>query len=487
MATPAEPVEVVQPSSTTIERSPVDVLRTVVAGVVMVVLVLVGWLAGDNLTRFFGDLLVGFDAVPRWLATSVVVAFRIAYTLAFFGGIIAAVVTRRFRLLGTVALAVVVAVALVAAADPIEAPDPERALELHDDALGPLSEEEYPTSEGVAVVAAAATAAAPWLDRRWRRVGWALVVGATVSRFLSAPVSFDTVYALSFGWFTGSATLVLLGSPVRRPTPASVSAGLGEVGIEVTQLDKAGVDARGSTPYFGVRADGEKLFVKALGADERSADLLFRAWRRVLPHDLGDERAFSTLRRTVEHEALVALAAADVGVRTPPLVGFATCEPDGFVLAYQAIAGRSLDGVAPDRLSDDVLTGVWQEVARLRAHRIAHRDLRLANVFLDDDDEVWIIDFGFSELAASDLLLANDLAELLASLSLAVGPERAVAAGLAVLAPAELATAADRLAPFALSGATRTGMKERSGLLDDLRSEVAALAPAGQPGSSLAS
>ena len=145
MATPAEPVEVVQPSSTTIERSPVDVLRTVVAGVVMVVLVLVGWLAGDNLTRFFGDLLVGFDAVPRWLATSVVVAFRIAYTLAFFGGIIAAVVTRRFRLLGTVALAVVVAVALVAAADPIEAPDPERALELHDDALGTLSEEEYPT------------------------------------------------------------------------------------------------------------------------------------------------------------------------------------------------------------------------------------------------------------------------------------------------------------------------------------------------------
>ena len=65
----------------------------------------------------------------------------------------------------------------------------------------------------------------------------------------------------------------------------------------------------------------------------------------------------------------------------------------------------------------------------MRRHRIAHRDLRLANVFLADDGVVWMIDFGFSELAASDLLLTNDVAELLASSTLQVGPVRAVAAG----------------------------------------------------------
>ena len=36
-----------------------------------------------------------------------------------------------------------------------------------------------------------------------------------------------------------------------------------------------------------------------------------------------------------------------------------------------------------------------------------------------------MIDFGFSELAASDLLLANDVAELVASSSVVVGAERA--------------------------------------------------------------
>ena len=97
--------------------------------------------------------------------------------------------------------------------------------------------------------------------------------------------------------------------------------------------------------------------MKALGADERKADLLFRLVRTVMPRDLGDERPFSSLRRAVEHEAFVALAAANEGVRTPPLAAFAAAEPGGFVLAYEAIDGRSLDGVEPEEITDDVLAG----------------------------------------------------------------------------------------------------------------------------------
>ena len=127
------------------------------------------------------------------------------------------------------------------------------------------------------------------------------------------------------------------------------------------------------------------------------------------------------MRRTVEHEAFVALAADAAGVRTPRFVALATAEPNAFVLAYEAIDGKSLDSVAPDDLTDAVLDAIWAQVKVLRAHRIAHRDLRLANVFLAADGEAWAIDFGFSELAASDLLLANDLAELTTSLASVVG------------------------------------------------------------------
>ena len=117
-------------------------------------------------------------------------------------------------------------------------------------------------------------------------------------------------------------------------------------------------------PYFGVAEDGQKLFVKALGEDQRSADLLFRIYRKLGRRDLGDERPFSSLRRTVEHEALVALAARDVGILTPRLVAFATAEPNGFVLAYESVDGRSLDRVEPDEVTDEVLAGVWAQIVR---------------------------------------------------------------------------------------------------------------------------
>lgn len=462
----------------TLERSPVDVLRAVIAAGLLVALLVTGWLFGNSVVAFIGDLVRGLDAIPRWLATTVVVGFRVVGFAALVAGTIVAIAQRRLRLLGTVALAVLLAVGLTTLVEPLERVDPEQALDVHDDVLGPISEEEFPAAEGVALIAAVATASAPWTHRRWRRLAWGLVVAAAASRFLTAPVSFDTVYALVIGWLSGSVVLLALGSPVRRPTREAVMDGLRLVGVDLATLERAGVDARGSTPYFGETSDGTKLFVKALGDDERSADLLFRAWRKVLPHDLGDEKAFSSLRRTVEHEALVALAARDLGVQTPRLAAFATAEPNAYVLAYEAIAGKSLDGVDAEQLTDEVLRAVWSAVAHLRRHRVAHRDLRLANVFLAADGEVWMIDFGFSELAASDLLLANDLAELLASLTLAVGLERALAAGLDTLPPAELATAAARLRPFALSGATRTGMKAHDGLLDELRGRVEALAPA---------
>jgi len=44
------------------------------------------------------------------------------------------------------------------------------------------------------------------------------------------------------------------------------------------------------------------------------------------------------------------------------------------------VDARPLDQLEPAALTDAVLSGIWAEVARLRAARIAHRDLRLAGV-----------------------------------------------------------------------------------------------------------
>ena len=98
------------------------------------------------------------------------------------------------------------------------------------------------------------------------------------------------------------------------------------------------------------------------------------------------------------------------------------------LLAYEMIDGSSLDGVVDDAVTDELMRGVWAQVAILREHRIAHRDLRRANVFVQDDGVPWLIDFGFSEVAVADEILDADVAQMLASFSVVVGAERAVRA-----------------------------------------------------------
>jgi undecaprenyl-diphosphatase len=443
---------------------------------VVVVVLFVEWLAGDTLVDFASRLLRGLDAVPQWIFDVIVIGTRVLAVIVLGGGLCWTVYRRRWRLLITTVAAGVIAVALFAALDALVETDGGADLVDVGPGLGPLSSDGFVSTATVAAVAAVLTAAAPWVGRRWRRTAWVLVLGLSFLTFVQAELSFDTIVALAVGWLAGAVVLVAGGAPSRRPTADAIIAGLGAVGLSLTRLDRAGVDARGSTPYFGVAEDGSRLFVKALGTDERSADLLFRLYRRVQPHDLGDERPFESLRRSVEHEAFVALSASAAGIRTPALRALATAEPNGYVLAYDAIAGRSLDRVDPNAISDDVLGAVWDLLGQLRRHRIAHRDLRLANIFLDDRGQAWIIDFGFSEVAARDVLLATDVAELVASSSVCVGPERAVANAVRSVDRPTLAAAADRLRPWALSGATRTALGAQPGLLADLRARLAGAA-----------
>jgi glycosyltransferase 2 family protein len=452
-------------------RSPSDVLRVIVAAVSMLILLVVQWLFGDTLTSFVEELLNGLAAVPEWMLDIVVVGTRVLAVVLLATGLVITVRHGRFRFLLSVLLAAVGAMALALLLDKF-GPDSGGQVVDVTDALGSFGGGGFPTAPGVAAAAAIVTAAAPWASRRWRRASWTLVIGLAIARFIVAPVSFDTVRAIAAGWLVGSFVVVVFGGPSRRPTGAAIAAGLARVGVPLTRLEQASVDARGSTPYFARTSDGRDLFVKALGEDQRSADLLFRLYRYATRRQLGDERPFSTLRRAVEHEALVALAARDVGIRTPRFVAMAMCPPNSFVLAYEAIAGRSLDRLEPSELTDAVLGGIWNEVATLRTHRIAHRDLRLANVFLADDGAAWLIDFGFSELAASDLLLANDIAELTASLASVIGAARAVQYAMTSVGRRGVEPAVARLQPWALSGATRSAVKAQPRLLDDVRAAI---------------
>lgn len=468
-------VQINVPDAQSTVRSPTDALRLVIASTVAVVTGLVVLIFPDVFGGLGQDLSAIFDdasgAVPEIIGlalTALVLAVPLII-LVFF------IRQRDFRRLVIIIIAAgLAAITTMGAISWISALLTDPAFTPESGAVVVAETAYYPY---VAALTAAITAATPWLPRRWERIVWAALILLILIRLtLGSNLPAELVVAISIGVAVASGVLLIVGSPNRHPSGSEIVATLQRSGIDVARLDAAQVDARGSAPYFVHTVDGSRIFVKTLSTDERSADLLFRLYRQFRFKNVGDEPAFSSLRRAVEHEALLSYSATAAGVRTPPLVavGLTGEEEYSMLLAYEAIEGRSLDSIDADELTDDVLLGIWEQVAILREHGIAHRDLRLANVFLDDQGTPWIIDFGFSELAASEILLHNDIAELVTSSALLVGPERAVRCATAVLGNETLTAAAGRIQPQAFGGATRTEIKERGDHLDrTVRDEIA--------------
>jgi undecaprenyl-diphosphatase len=453
-------------------RSPSDVLRLLLyGGVTLVLLALTRW-AEDAILGLEEDIvaLLSFlnpttERILAGAATVLVVVVSVAVLLPAF-------VLKRYRLIGyIVAGNAVSALVMMAALWWLDRGDPESIVNevaeragLRDNVLTPV---------GLSAIAASFVILAPFVSRRWRRAGAVTLAVLVVLRLtITVHLPAEVFLSVALGAFVGAAVLLAFGRPDERPTMAAVRAGLADSGLPLASLERASVDARGSTPYFAALTDGSRVFAKALSPEERSADLLFRLYRYVRLKNVGDERPFSSLRRTVEHEALVSLHARDVGVRTPRVRAIADIGSDSMLLAYDMIDGKSLDRIPDEDVSDDLLRRLWEQVALLRRHRIAHRDLRRANIFVGADGEPWVIDFGFSEVAAGQGLLDADVAQLLAALSIKVGAVRAVDSAVAVLGTEAVGASLSRLQPNALSGATRAALKERKSLLKELQATV---------------
>lgn len=448
-------------------RSPTSVLRLLVGLTVTALGVVVAWRFSNTMAAFDHDWEQVTDVLPPWIRAIPSVMVALTLLLVPVAVNVQLLRYRRWRLLLIVNVAAVAAflisdlVVTVLTRQP-----PSMFPHAYSDANGSVND------PLLAAFVAAFVLGLSYLPRSARRLGT-----ATVALSLLAALGFSDVPAV--GWLVdvgigavcGAAVSLVFGTPDSAPDRDELIAGLARSGIELAGISKADVDARGSTPWFGTTVDGRNLFIKVLGQDNRSADLMFRAFRAVFLRNSGDERPMSSLRRSVEHEALMSLRATAAGIGTPELLTVSEVGTDAMLLTFAAVEGRSLDRVPPGVVTDTLLDDLWRQVVVLQAHGIAHRDLRLANVFVDSAGAVQLIDWGFAELAASPLLMATDLAEVIASTTTVVGTQRAVDAAERAVGAAGLVRAHSRLQPAALGGATRSALKE-SGELDVLRSTI---------------
>jgi glycosyltransferase 2 family protein len=456
-------------------RSSRDLLRLVGGLILLLVGLVLATVLRDALLGFETDLTRAVRGMPEGLAVIVLGAIR-ALSLLAGGGLVAWLAWRRqWMLLGRLLLAGVVAAALLALVDRVIGHAAAPSLL---DEMPPAWAADISTSLGswnVAVTVAIYLVARPLLTVPYRRLAVGVIALSSVHVLLAgSELPRDILAAIACGFLAASSVLLALGRPVRPLDPDRVATALRRTAIDVSEVHPASVDARGSRPFFGTTTGGGGLFVKVLGREERSSDLLFRFYRWLRFRGLGDEAIASSLKQSIEHEALVSALAAGDGIRTPRLLAVTEVDADRLALAFVRISGSSLDGVPAERLTDEVLRGIWRLVADLHRAGIAHRDLRLANLFLDDNGQAWLIDFGFGTVAALPEQLAGDVAELLCSMAVAVGPRRAVAAAVAELRPEQIQTALPRLQPDALSSATRKAMKAHTGLDKQLQDTAAA-------------
>jgi uncharacterized membrane protein YbhN (UPF0104 family)/tRNA A-37 threonylcarbamoyl transferase component Bud32 len=204
------------------------------------------------------------------------------------------------------------------------------------------------------------------------------------------------------------------------------------------------------------------------GRDAADTQLAAKAWRFVFYKDTGATLTLTRLQQ-VEHEALCQMVAQESGTHVPALVATGVAGPSAALLVTADVDGTALgDAHDPDR----VLCELWQDVARLRAQRLAHGALDVDHVVVSGGTPV-ITDFSLASVSASPQRLDRDVAELLVSSALVVGAERAVAVAVEGIGVDAVGAAQPLLSKPALGHATRGALRHEKKLLEQVQQEVA--------------
>ena len=328
----------------------------------------------------------------------------------------------------------------------------------------------YPSSYVLASTVAVVTVAAPWVSRGWRRVLWWSVGLLVVLRLLAVTYpAFDLVLSLGVGTVVGALVLLVFGSPNREPRATELVDSFRALGFRPARIDR--LLPSGSMLRFRLTdTSGDDYDVGLRTPNERDADLLERTYRGLRFQASEVDARYATLKRRIEHEALVRTLAERGGVRVAVVVEIGTTARGSAFLITRTPPTRAL--TTADLEDAAVLRSAWTQLQVLHDARIAHRRLTLDALNIDGDGHVWLAEFDGAETAPSDREVARDVAELLTETALVVGPHEAVAAAVAAIGPERVAPSLRMLQPLALPPSTRRRAKREPGLLDRLRDEV---------------
>ncbi|HET6793398.1 MAG TPA: lysylphosphatidylglycerol synthase transmembrane domain-containing protein [Acidimicrobiales bacterium] len=461
-------------------RKPVDLLRFLVGCLALALLVGIGYLAGGAATAIGTGILGAGRRLPGRILDVVGIASTVGVVLlASAIGVIEAT-RRQYRLLVEAVVTAGVTSGLVVGCDLIL--HTQAASSLHA-ALGPGqgATATTPLNPYLAAVVAFGTVLGSIRRgelRRWLGPLIALDVLTTLVNRQTTVLA--VLLAVTIGYTVGVAVRYVAGLPSTRPSALEVAAALSAAGTPVTGLRRVRGAPSDTRRYTATTSRGCPLDLTVLDRDQQGAGALYRLYRRARLRSELSRNAPLSLEHALERQALMSYAVDAAGVRTPRLVSCVPVGGEAAVLAHERIDGDTLS-TRNGSTTDGELRDVWGLVHRLHAWRIAHRGLTAERLLLCRDGTMALLDPGEGELAAGELTLALDRAQLLVETGLLVGPDRAADVALAQLGAADLGRVLALLQGVVLHRSTRAALRRNRDVLPALRRRLVQAQPGSEP------
>jgi uncharacterized membrane protein YbhN (UPF0104 family) len=340
--------------------------------------------------------------------------------------------------------------------------------------------EGFPTNPLLGGLVAFVTTARLMSRPRWNVIA-SLIIGSAA---LVATVSGTSTIAaqglsLLVGVAIGLLVRYVLGTPTTRPSGTAVAGTLMAGGIPLTMLRARGGTESGRR-YLAVTSGGEHLDVVVLDRDLEGSGLLGTIWRSIRLRESNDAAGGLSMRTHLDQAALMAYAAESAGVPSPRLLLAAMVSADSALLVYEAWEGRVVQPGATtevERPTAEELDAAWRAVQGLHQRFLAHQDLHAEHVvYAGPHTHLTGLESGV--VAAGDVVLRLDIAELLVTQALQTSVAEAVASARRVIGDEGVLRALPVLQRVAMSGPTRAELREHKFLLSDLRGELLTINPA---------
>ncbi len=262
----------------------------------------------------------------------------------------------------------------------------------------------------IGMLAAVLTVSGPWLPARWRHWWWTLLLAfIPIHLFVSAIVPARSLLGLAVGWFVGALVILVSGTPALEvPLDGAVRA-MAKRGFVVTGLRVVRPAGSGPLILAAVTEEPEEnAVVEMYGPHQRSGGALRQVWRILRLRENETAPLQASMRRAVEHRALMAIAIGDLGIANTETIAVGLLDRGWTFYAHKRIRGEPLKRCH----ASTPVAEVWESLRKLQEHQISHGDLRDKEITVSNG-AVFFGGFGSAEYGATDNQLQADIAQLL--------------------------------------------------------------------------